>query len=175
MTTAMTSYTLLILVIIVTFVSINTYEFYPAGIYDKALDPYRLLTPGVLFSLYLVFVLRKNRSFWKLALFGFILFVMYCASLVTGMSSWGIAVPFAGGVGALLIKKLFYNQAELLDTNGKRYLSIGFIAGFIGIGLFYLIINRWKVGVGFAAILILWQLAIGIVLIKQAGNSTPKA
>jgi len=167
----MTNYILLILVNILTYLSICTYEFYPVGSYDESLNPYRLFTPGLLFSLYIVFVQRKERSFLKLALFVILLFVLYCASVAAGLSSFGFAVPFAGGIGALLLKQLFYNKTQLLDTMGKSYLSIGLIAGGIGYGLFYLTINAWAAGVGFALILILWQIAIGILWIKT--NSDP--
>lgn len=101
------------------------YDFYPDEPYDRSLDNFRLLTPGVLFSFFIIVVQRPNWTMGKLILLFFILLILYSVCLVASLYSWGLAVPFAGGIGALVIRKSFYQSAELFDTKGKDYF-IGF-------------------------------------------------
>ena len=156
----MTNYSLLILVNILSFLSIRSYDFYPEGPYDRSLDNYRLLTPGVLFSIYIIFIERRNLSYRKLILFFFLLFALYYISLMTGCASWGVAVPLIGGVGAFLMRILFNRETEW-------YFTLGFAAGLVGLALYYLVQATWTSGFGFGLILISWQFIIGMLWIKQ--------
>jgi len=107
------NYILLIIIITSSFFSICTFDLYPSGPYDKSLDNFRLLAPGVIFSLFISILQRRRFSIGKSILFFCILLVFYSIALVAGMSSYGVGVPFAGGFGALLI--------VLLPTKGHWY------------------------------------------------------
>jgi hypothetical protein len=161
------NYFLLILTITLSFLAICTFDFYPGEPYDKSLDNFRLFTPGVLYSLFIVILQRSNWALGKLILYFFILVIIYLASLIAGLSSWGVAVPFAGGFGAVVIKKLFYQNAGVLDSTGGKYLMLGFAAGLIGLCLYYLLHDKWTDGVGFGFILVTWQLAFGLLWVKK--------
>ncbi len=165
-----TNYLLLILVVTFSFLSVCTFDFYPSEPYDKSLDIFRLITPGIFFSLYIVILQRQNWQLKKLMIFFCLLLVLYYAVLIAGLSSWGVGVPFAGAIGALVIKKLFYQKIELLDLNGTKYLLLGFITGLIGLCLYYLVKDTWTDGVGFGLIIIIWQLGFGILWIKQTDS-----
>jgi hypothetical protein len=167
------NYFLLILTNIFSFLSIRSYDFYPKGPYNKSLDNYRLMAPGVLFSLYLIFLERQNWSFRKLILRFCLLLVLYFISLMSGSLGWGIAVPFVGALGALLIKQLFYPETELLDSHGMKKLVFGFVSGLVGLVFFYIVVNQnLTFGFGFGLILMSWQFVIGVMWIKN--ESTPK-
>ena len=85
--------------------------------------------------------------------------------------SWGIAVPFAGALGAILMRKVLRWNAQMLDATGKDYLVFGFATGLFGLFLFfvlqYALKNYWTVGVGFGLILTTWQFVFGTLLIKD--------
>jgi hypothetical protein len=167
----LTNYLLLTIVIVCSFLSIYTFDFYADEPYDKSLDTFRLLTPGVLFSLFIVIITRKDLTILTLILRFFVLFALYSICLVAGLMSWGIAVPFAGGLGALSMRKLLHWNAKLLDATGKDYLVFGFATGLLGLFLFfvlqYALQNYWTVGVGFGLILATWQIVFGTLLIKD--------
>jgi hypothetical protein len=169
-----TNFILLALVVTCSFLVIYTFDFYPKEPYDKSMDSFRLFSPGVLFSCFIVFLQRGNLRTAKLMLFFLVLLILYYASLVAGLSSWGIGVPFAGGIGALLIRKLFYQEAELLNSIGKRYLFLGFISGLTGLVLYYLFQDVWTNGVGFGFILVAWQLVFGLLWIRQIEKYSTK-
>jgi hypothetical protein len=161
------NYFLLILVILVSFLSIRDFEMYPQWPYEKSLDGYRLFAPGFLFSIYLIFLERRNRGFGRLLVFFCILLILYYISLMAGFTTWGMAVPVVGGIGALLIKKLFYLKSAWLDPYGRQNLVWGFVAGLIGWILFFITRDNWTMGFRFGLILLSWQLTIGLLWIKQ--------
>ena len=165
------NYILLIIIITSSFFSICTFDLYPSGPYDKSLDNFRLLAPGVIFSLFISILQRRRFSIGKSILFFCILLVFYSIALVAGMSSYGVGVPFAGGFGALLIKNLF----KLSDSDGSKYFVPGFVAGLIGLCLYYYPLKDIGTdGVGFGVILIIWQVVFGLLWIKQTDATTIK-
>lgn len=169
-----TNYILLILAVTCSFLEIHTFDVYPKLPYDKSMDRFRILGPGVLFSFFIVFIQRANFTTLRLVLFFFALQILYYASFVAGIFSWGMGVPFAGGIGALLIRKLFYQKAELLDPLGKRYLLLGFISGLTGLVLYYLSHDVWTQGTRFGFILVAWQLVFGLLWIRQTEEDSIK-
>jgi hypothetical protein len=175
MKTKYSNYLLLVLIIVTSFFSIYTFDFHPGESYDKSLDPFRLLTPGVSFSFYIVFLQRRNWPFGRLIVFFFLLMVLYFISFISGLHSWGLAVPFVGGIGAVLIKKLFYQKSRLFDSLGKKYLLFGFCAGLIGFVLYFLAGSFWAYGVAFGLILITWQLVFGVLWTRQIDSVPEKS
>lgn len=169
-----TNYTLLIIVVTCSFLEVYTFDFYPEESYDKSMDSFKLFAPGLLFSYFIVFVQSENLTTVKMVLYFFLLVILYYASFLVGLSSWGVGVPFAGGIGALLIRKLFYKKAELLDAIGIKYLLVGFISGLVGLVLYYLLQDVWTNGVGFGFILITWQLVFGLLWIRQVERDSIK-
>ena len=167
----MTNYVLLTIVIMCSFLSIYTFDFYPDKPYDKSLDIFRLLTPGAFFSLFIVIITRTGLTTLRLILLFFALLTLYSICLIAGLTSWGIAVPFAGGIGAILIRKLFQWNASLLDAIGKDYLVFGFATGLLGLFLFfvlqYVLQKYWTAGLGFGFILATWQIVFGTLWIKD--------
>jgi hypothetical protein len=163
------NYILLGLVILGSFIAIYTYD--SDQPYDESLDSLRLLTPGMLFSVFIIVVHRTSLTNAKLILLFFILVILYGVCFVAGLSSWGIGVPFVGGIGALIIRKLFYRSADLLDAIGKDYLVFGFAAGLVGLFLFvvlqYALQDLWTAGAGFGFVLATWQLVFGTLWIKE--------
>ncbi|MGB4848614.1 MAG: hypothetical protein WBP41_11885 [Saprospiraceae bacterium] len=162
-----TNYTILTIAVTCSFLEVYTFDFYPKESYDKTMDSFKLFAPGLLFSYFIVFLQKSNLPTVKLILFFCVLEILYYASLVTGLSSWGVGVPFAGGIGALLIRKLFYQKAKLFDSMGIKYLLVGFISALAGLVFYYFLQDVWTNGVGFGLILITWQLAFGLLWIRQ--------
>ena len=169
-----TNYTLLTIAVTCSFLEVYTFDFYPKESYDKSMDSFKLFAPGLFFSSFIVFLQRANLTTVKLILFFFVLVILYYASLIAGLSSWGVGVPFAGGIGPLLIRKLFYQKAELLDSMGIKYLLAGFFSGLVGLILYYLLQDVWTNGVGFGFILITWQLVFGLLWIRQVERDSIK-
>lgn len=165
------NYVFLSFVVAGSFLAICTYDFYPDEPYDRSLDSFRLLTPGVLFSVFIIVVQKSNWAIGKMVLFFFILLTLYSVCLIASLSSWGLAVPFFGGIGAWVIRKLFYQSATLLDAKGKEYFVLGFIAGLVGLFFFfarpYAFQDLWTSGMGFGFILGIWQIVFGILWLKE--------
>jgi hypothetical protein len=181
-------YASLIIVSVLSVLFIKEYDFYPNEPYDQSSNSYRFLGPGILFSWYLIVLHWKQFRMGKLIQFFIILIVAYCIALYTGLATWGVAVPFVGGLGALLVKWVFYNRGELLDayhkdalldSEGIKFAAIGFVTGLVGLLFFYYASNAfadnkmYTTGVGFGLIISLWQIGIGIKCITKAGNTTP--
>jgi len=185
-----------IIISILSFLMLKDFDIYPNGTYDKSLDLYRLFTPGVIFSIYLVVLHKSMFRIWKLIRFFILLLIGYFFSLFVGTITWGIAVPILGGMGALLVKWLFYNNGELLDAyhegklfdeNGIILVCIGFLTSLLGLIFYYYSCKHFydykllTEGFGFGLIIGLWQLGIGVKCIKIIGkklsqydNSVPK-
>jgi hypothetical protein len=143
-------------------------------------DPYTdlnilmLLTPGILYSSFIIFIQRHNWPIGKLILSFFCLLILYCVSIYVGLISWGMAVPFVGGIGAFIIRKLFYKGREFLDSIGKDYLIFCFAAGLGGWFLSFFLIqfilqDFWTtgLGMGMGVIVLIWQLVFGILWIRD--------
>lgn len=162
-----THHLLLFFVCVSSFLCMRSFAFYPRVPYDKSLDYFRLLTPGVLFSLYLIFLERRNHSVGKLILFFCLLVVIYWVALEVGLVSWGVAVPIAGAGGALLAKQLLYQRTEWLDPFGRKISAVGFLSALLGLAMFYWRPETKPEGVGFGFIVILWQFAIGKLWMEQ--------
>jgi hypothetical protein len=167
MKTPLSNYLLLILTIAISFFSICTFDFHPDESYDKSFDAFRLLTPGVSFSFYIVFLQRRNWPFGRIIIFFFILMILYFISFFCGLHSYGLAVPFVGAIGAALIKKLFYQKDEFVSLLEKKYLLYGFHSGLLGLVLYFLIEGYGTYGIRFGLILITWQFAFGMLWIRQ--------
>lgn len=167
----MTNYILLTIVIVCSFLSIYTFDFYPDKPYDNSLDIFRLLGPGALFSLFIMIIRRRGLTALRLMFLFFTLLTLYSICLIAGLTSWGIAVPFLGGIGAILIRKLFHWNVNLLDAIGKDYLVFGFATGLLGLFLFfvlqYVVQAYWTAGLGFGFILATWQIVFGTLWITD--------
>lgn len=174
MKTPRSNYPLLILTIGISFLSICTFDFHPNDSYNKSLDTFRILTPGVVFSIYTIFLQRQNWAFGRLILFFFILMILYSISFFCGLHSWGFVVPFNGAIGAALIKKLFYQKDQFISPLGKRYFWYGFVAGLLGLVLHLLFSRLTTFGVGFGLILITWQFAFGVLWVREFGLVSTK-
>jgi len=74
-------------------------------------------------------------------------------------------VPFAGGIGTIIIDRLLTN-----NPYSRANFLVGFIAGLIGVILYYCLNND---RLGFALIIAIWQLAYGIAFIITARSVTP--
>lgn len=128
-------------------------------------DSYDFLIPGVVYSFFIIWVIwskGEDYPLHKLILFFPVLILVYCAAVICGLQSWGVAVPVIGGVGALLIKKLFYWNTILLDDFGKAFAVLGSVAGLAGFLLFLWAKSNDMDGVGFGCILVTWQAAFEI-------------
>lgn len=160
--------------------SITLISFFSIARYDNHFgnsdpwDQYRLLGPGFVFSLYLVILNWNERSWLKSILYFFILSATYFAALITGMTSWGMTVPFAGGIGALIVKLLFIDKS--LEKNARLYFISGFVAGLAGLILYYVLAKTIKVeGIRFGMIVSIWQMTIGFLLLIQKQHEKPEA
>ena len=155
----------LIIVVSVSFVAIYTFEFYPKDeyLYNRELDLFRIIIPGYLFTLNLIILNYKLTILRKIIFSFFLLLVSYIVIFEASFLSWGLFVPIGAGVGGFIIKKLFYEQ----EAN-QSFILIGFIAGFLGLVVFYSTTSYVKTGVGFGLIIVIWQLAIGIKCIRSS-------
>ncbi|MGZ4041198.1 MAG: hypothetical protein ACXVNR_11580 [Bacteroidia bacterium] len=123
--------------------------------------------PGIFFSAYLLLLFRKTLNAKTAAPYFFILFVVYALSFIAGFFSYSLAVPVVGAAGAFAVKRLFKRQ-------GRFYVLIGLLMGLAGLLLFYLTKSTVKLGAGFAIVIDLCQLAIGIKYITESERITSK-
>lgn len=168
-------YIILILIIAFEFIFILPFEFYPEASEESPFDAYRTIAPGVLFSLFIVFLHFRKWSIARMLLMFVLLFVLYFLSFSSGMISWGFAVPIAGSIAALLIHKLIFLKEKLFSNRGLIYLIWGFNCGLLGVLLFYVSLNfEFTEGFGFGIIITLWQILIGLFIIHDFINSETK-
>jgi hypothetical protein len=141
------------------FISYNLFDEHSNVNYDW----YRFLTPGILFSFFLIGLNQKKFNIQKAIIPFFILLIFYLCSLFSGIYSWGFTVPFTGGAGGLLIRGLFGRKAN-------KYFLWGFVAGLLGLILFYFLTCCAKLtyGLSFGTIILIWQITIGIVFINDS-------
>lgn len=174
MTRAIINYLFLTVIVILSFLAVRSYDLFPGGAYDESLNKFRLSIPGVLFSIYIIVLQRSIKKIGRLILYFCILLALYALVLGTCFASWGIAVPFAGGIGAYLIIRLFSPSPEIYDSTDTKYFLVGFGTGLLGVTLFYIGQDRWPAGVGFGLILIIWQSVIGFLWIDEVNiKKTP--
>lgn len=122
-----------------------------------------LFVPGSSFSIYLLILFRHGLTWGKSLLFFLLLYGCYFVSMYAGIASYGCAVPFVGAAGAYVITKLFH-----LKNSTFRLPILGFISSAIGLLCFYIINESIGAGIGFGAIIGLWQLTIGIKCIEES-------
>lgn len=140
-----------------------------------------IFAPGMAYSFFIIWVTWSKEEDYpplKLVLFFPVLVMLYLAAFFCGLLSWGVGVPVIGGIGALLIKRLFYWQQPLWNKTGKKFLGkdslqLGFLSGLAGFLLFLWANVRDMQGVGFGCILVTWQAAFGIKWILQKNPLTP--
>lgn len=149
------------------FILIIPYDFYSDEPRSEILDGIRILAPGLLFVSFIILSQYKKWSALRVLATFLVLLLYYVFSFGAGISSWGFAVPLVGGIGGLLIKKAIYFQDKIYNDIGKKYTMTGFLAGLIGLLLFYLTQNiPLTAGTGLGIIIVLWQLAIGYLIIS---------
>lgn len=164
------NYFLLMLVALFSFLVIRNFDFFAINDSDSWMGENVFYFPGELFSLFLFFLHFKKKSFLKSILYLLLLIAFYILAFSLSIATWGIFVPFVGGLGALLIKKLYIVSTKTLDDIGISYLTYGFIAGLIGLILFFTTQDFFTAGEGFGFIIVIWQLVIGVKCIKQTKN-----
>jgi hypothetical protein len=163
----MKQYLGLLLIIVVSFWAISNVDISFDEGYDDTYDSVKLLAPGVLFSMYLI-ILRFEKITAKASLINFsILVIGYMAILFTSLSTWGLAVPIAGGVGGVLVNYVLHDTLKFDDGGMKNFFIMGCLSGLSGLVIYYLTKEFFNDGIGFGAIIIIWQLIIGILFIKQ--------
>jgi hypothetical protein len=165
----MIKYLSLFITLIISFLSVWRYEFYPEDevLYNESIDIFRFLIPGLAFSVFILALHYKVLKPKRIIAYFFILSSYYCFAVYVSFSSWGIGVPFAGAAGALLVKKLFYNGTGLFNDKGVKYILAGLTSAAFGLALFYGPLDSGGEGPGFGAILVSWQLAVGIICIRD--------
>ena len=137
---------------------------YEIGRPDPTSETLTFLVPGILYSAFIIVTQHIYRSPAKKVFFFFILLFLYGASVLIGFVSWGLGVPIVGGIGAVVIKKLFSKKTK---PSIAKELFIGSTAGLVGLGIFYAVHDLWTDGIGFGIIIVLWQLAFGFLWINE--------
>lgn len=163
----MKKYLGLLLIIVVSFWAISTVDISFDESYDDTYDSVKLLSPGVLFSMYLI-ILRFKEIPAKASLTNFLILVIgYLVILFSSLSTWGFAVPIAGGVGGVLVNYVLHDTLSFEEGGIKSFFIMGCLSGIIGVVIYYLTKDFYNDGIGFGAIIIIWQLIIGIAFIMQ--------
>ncbi|MGE0638438.1 MAG: hypothetical protein AB7G44_03775 [Bacteroidia bacterium] len=163
-------YTCLFLVLLLEVAFLNYQHFFPDQPLNKTIDRIANYGPGVFFSLFILFTQYKKWSVLRMMVTLSVLFFYYLAAFLASFLTWGFAIPVVGGLGGLLIKRVIFYNDSLLDVRGRKYLLAGFIAGLLGLILFYLpdVIKIIPKGKGtIEPIIVLWQLTIGWLVIKD--------
>lgn len=162
------NYLLLLPVLILSFLSFWDFEFFsdkPLNLFLKYLG---VFAPGIAFSLFLLFIFRKKNTWLRSILYFPLLLGIYYGLFSLCMLTWGLFLPVAGGLGALIIKKMFIDSRIIVDKKGSYFLNVGILAGSAGLVFYYLSIDALKVGTSFGVILVLWQLLIGLLCVRSS-------
>ncbi len=175
----MTKYKLqiwLFLIMLFEVVAINYHKIFPEKDFDKTIDYTGNYGPGILFSLFIILPHYKKWSGLRMLGTLVVLFAYYLSAFLACFITWGFALPIAGALGALLVKKSLHLNDKLFNDKGRKYTFTGFIAGLIGLVLFYLadvipLLPKSSIEI----IIVLWQLSIGWLVIKDQEelNSQP--
>jgi len=162
----MKKYFFLFTVIIVSFASIFSLKWYGHEETSEFITLLKVIIPGIAFS---IFIVAYQTPFFKIfkSLFLFIILVIiYFINFLIGMSSWGFAVPIAGGIGGALVNAaLIYNHKEA-RKDLMQFIGYGMASSTIGLIFYFATQGYFNEGIGFGAIITIWQLIIGIEYIK---------
>ncbi len=166
----------LIFVVISSFLMVSTYKMgctYGQQ-YDHSYDSLKLFGPGILFSGYIIAVRFGQIPPLRSLVYFIIMIAAYVFSVGASFASWGVAVPFVGAAGAVLIKCILEQNLKVMEQASLVYLITGFVCGLFGVSLFYLMRDAEYDGIGFGFILAFWQLFIGLVFLKGLEQETPQ-
>lgn len=163
----MKHYLFLFTIATISSLSIFSYEIFNS--YDELTRLSKIIIPGIAFSFFVVAYQIRVLGPLKSILVLISLTAGYYINFIIGFSSWGLAVPVAGGLGGALIGYF------IMFTHKKKKPSFGKLI-VLGItstlpGFIFFILNKDYVfdGVGFAIIIALWQILVGKEYLKQIG------
>ncbi len=123
-----------------------------------------LISPGILFTVYLIILLRAFLTPMKSVLIFFALLMFYLIALFYGYTALGLYVPILSGLGAYIVSFLF-------NLRGRPYIIVGLsiFSSIVGLILFLISLTstKWSIGTYFGITICLWQLVVGIVCIHE--------
>jgi hypothetical protein len=166
----MRPYIALFIVAIISFTSICTLEMYPKNDinYDESLDNVRLFLPAFVFSIFILIYQLKYISLLKSVLLFASLIIVYSINLIISFSSWGLAVPIAGGIGGAMIGFVIKFNHKKPKTFYDEFIVLGFVSALFGLIFYYTTSDHFVDGIGFGVIIVLWQISVGSEVIGQA-------
>lgn len=154
----------LLVTIILAFIPLRSFEI--EGDINKLLD-YRIILPGLFFSLFVLICQFKKQPIILLLIYLFYLMIGYVAYYVIGIFTFGIAVPIVGAIGACQINYVLNGKIHFKDKNTRKFFILGFISSAIGVALYICLAKSVNDGTGFSLMIILWQIVVGVEYIRQ--------
>ena len=125
--------------------------------------------PGVIFSVYILILHARFLNIFGAILGILLLPSLYFISFYSGFISWGMGAPICGAIGSLIIGLLARYRTKAIISKATMLL-IGFLSVIPGLILFYVLQPAITDGVGFGFMICLWQLLVGLALIKKLEN-----
>lgn len=124
---------------------------------------------GILFSICICILRAKEIPwFYKIAQFIFLIFIFFI-SILCGIATWGMTLPFIGGVGAILVcYTLNFTPSAKIDGTGVTTFFIrGLLSGLIGLIIYFSTSKIINQETGFCIIVLIWQSVIGFHALKH--------
>jgi len=159
---------LLVIIIILSALSLITYEIYPDGPYDDSYDHLKLIGPGIFYSLFLSAFIKGTA---KRIIFIYLIFVaLWIILFWLTYASWGMITPISGAVSGLIIGRIISGLDDNFSLKRDPDLWTGALSATVGLLLFFYVNsnNIYTWGFKLMWIVLCWQLAMGILLIRNS-------
>lgn len=159
-------YLWLLLIILFEIAALNYLRLVTDRPYGKLTDYIAHYGPGIWFSLFVILPYKNKWSSARMLATFTVLLLYYLIAFLACFITWGFALPVAGTIGALLIKKSLQLSNSAQST--KKYLLAGFTTGLIALLLYYLADYIPFLPKGSLEVVIIpWQLWVGYLVIKD--------
>ncbi len=166
-------FSVLIISIIGSVLAIITFDIDFTGSYNAKLDIYRIIGPGIFFTLFTIYVKLRFELFKIAILKAGLIFALWIAAYYLGFASYGFGFTFIGAANGYLMGRILFGK-EVMKENMWYYILFGAIAGLIGNVLFYTMRDLLDLGFNMIWVIILWQFGIGYLIINETQQPTIK-
>ena len=148
-------------------VSIYYFDIYTDYEYNKSFDYFKILSPGIFFSIFILYLNRIKGKQLIIDFFSLLLLWIVCFLLIF-VTRFLILIPIATTLSANCVNGVSNKKREFYYDTKHYFTIIGFIVGLLGIGGLYLTQNL-NITLGFRMMCIIapWQIGIGSMLIRQ--------
>lgn len=150
--------------------SIITYEIFPKELYNDSYDWLKVLGPGISYSFFLISFL--NIQVKRIIMYYFIFVGLWLCLFLLTYASWGMITPLSGAASGCIIGWILFGLSEGYSLRKDTLLWTGGISATIGwaLSIYSNSHNNNTWGFSLMWIIICWQFATGLLIIRTAGK-----